>query len=636
MVLLLPAFLAQTAPGQETVRDADLPSSTLDSLTRINTASVVFDKNLNTFNWIGRLTLDTVVARTRIGLNAHYLSNIIQSEGAPQGAPRSSESTQQALQLSLAHPLSAPLDIRTQWSSLVYSDNRGIGLSNASNHTLLAGIGYSPWSTLSVVPLSGFRWDRQGSIHDRGPVLDLSASLHDIDIDGYRFLGDARFHQDRLDPRLIENHTAHTSIEKAFGPQSYDSLSFGFFRSRREFYLYGDSAIESRTDQVFTFANMLSYDLSSTSGADIFVAVQNRGLDKDERRLRNPDVTSVRFDTRIEEFRLDAYAQAWYRSSDASTSAQVRFGYSERSETHRAKSPGSLPPNIAVLFAERNRQEQSKDNIARRVNLAGGVSLPVTSSDRVFFAASATVLRYDTPSEINLEDRDELLIALAAGSLHRVSRSLDVGISVDATLSHLVYLLEERSANNNINRVIRVTPRTLFRPASWFSSINAFEVLANYTVYDYEKQVALAKSFSYRQFSWMDSTSVELTDNIGLDFFAYLKLYERGMLRWDEFLERTENSTTDRTFACQVRFSPNPATVFALGIRYFSQSRYLFSETVKVLDTFFSSVGPTSLIQWEIGPHSQLSFQGWYEHRRHMDGTRRSLASMTMNLYFHF
>jgi len=144
MVLLLPAFLAQTAPGQETVRDADLPSSTLDSLTRINTASVVFDKNLNTFNWIGRLTLDTVVARTRIGLNAHYLSNIIQSEGAPQGAPRSSESTQQALQLSLAHPLSAPLDIRTQWSSLVYSDNRGIGLSNASNHTLLAGIGYSP------------------------------------------------------------------------------------------------------------------------------------------------------------------------------------------------------------------------------------------------------------------------------------------------------------------------------------------------------------------------------------------------------------------------------------------------------------------------------------------------------------
>jgi hypothetical protein len=636
VLVLLLAVRTTPACGQESSRESDQQAVPVDSVHRLNTASIIFDKNLNTFNWIGRLAVDTVVALTRIGIASQYLSNIIQTEGAPAGSSRISESTQQTLRLSLAHPVAEPVAIRTQWSSLVYSDNRGIGLSNASNHILLAGADITPWPFITLTPLAGYRWDRQGTIQDRGLSLDLGAAVHNIDLDGYAIAGDAHFRRDRLDPRLLEYHTARTDISKSFTPESQDSLSFGYFRSRREFYLYGDSAIESRTDQVFTVSNMLSYDVSRSFGADVFVAVQNRGLDKDERRLIAASASKLSFDTRIEEFRLDAFVQTWYRSPDASTSAHLRLGYSERDESHRAKSPEVLPPNIGVLFAERNREEQTKDNIARRVALSGGVSLPLSSSDRFFFSGSAAILRYDTPSDLNREDRDESLIALTAGSFHHFTRALDIGVTVDATMSHLVYLLKERSANNNINHVLRLTPRTVYRPAPWFSTHNAFEVLANYTVYDYEGQVALAKSFSYRQFSWIDSTRVDLTHSVGLDFYAYLKLYERGMLKWDEFVERTENSMTDRTFVGQVRFSPNIATVFAVGIRYFSQSRYLFENTVKKLDTFFSSVGPTCSIQWDVGPHSRLAFQGWYERRKHSDGTIRSLASMTMNVFLHF
>ena len=70
-----------------------------DSTLRVNTASILFDKNLNTFNWLGRLTVDTVVARTRIGVAASYLSNIIQTDDVQPGAARTSESTQQNFRL---------------------------------------------------------------------------------------------------------------------------------------------------------------------------------------------------------------------------------------------------------------------------------------------------------------------------------------------------------------------------------------------------------------------------------------------------------------------------------------------------------------------------------------------------------
>ena len=639
--LLLPASMLAMAGfpahAQESLREAETTITGPDSVLRTNTASVLFDKNLNTFNWLGRLAVDTVAGRTRFSVGATYLSNIIQTENPSPGAARTSESTQQNLRLSLAHPISEPVALHTQWSSLVFSDNRGNGLSNASNHTLLAGVDVTPWSFITLSPLAGYRWDRQGAIHDRGLALDLGATLHPLEFDGYRVAGEGHFRRDNLSPRVLTNHIAQAGVEKQFSPEARDSLMIGFQQTGREFYFAGDSTIESRTDDLFSFANLLSYDVSRSVGADLFVNVNSRGLDKDMRRLRADPSGAATFDTRIEEFRMDTYAQVWYQSPDATSSAHLRLGYSERNETHRAKAPaGTMAPNIAVLFAERNRQEQSKDNVARRVSLSGGTSLDLSLLHRIMFAGSATILRYDTPSELNQEDRDELLVALALGTWHRVSRHVDIGISVDGTLSHLVYLLKERSANNNINRVLRLSPRAIYRPADWFTSVNGFEVLANYTVYDYEKQVALARSFSYRQFSWMDSTTVELTQRLGLDFYAYLKLYERGMLRWDEFLERTENSTVDRTFSAQVRYAPVPALLVALGMRYFSQSRYVYKDTIRKPDTFFSSVGPTSLIRWDLSTASRLLFQGWYERRKQSDGTFRSLASMTMHVFLHF
>jgi hypothetical protein len=623
--------------AQETVREAEAAIAGPDSVLRNNAASILFDKNLNTFNWLGRLAVDTAAGRMRFGIGATYLSNIIQTENPLPGAIRSSESTQQNFRLMLAQPISDPVALHTQWTSLIFSDNRGNGLSNASNHTLLAGLDVTPWPFVTFSPLAGYRWDRQGAIHDRGLALDLGADVHPLDLDGYRISGEGHFRRDNLSPRVLTNHIALAGVEKQFSPESRDSMTISFQQTGREFYLAGDSTIESRVDNLFSFANLLSYDVSRSFGADLFVNVNNRGLDKDTKRVRSDPAAATTFDTRIEEFRMDAYAQVWYQSPDASSSAHVRLGYSERSESHSARPPGgAMPANIAIQFAERNKQEQSKDNVARRVSLSGGTSLPLSSLDRIMFAGSATILRYDTPSELNQEDRDELLVALALGTWHRVSRHVDIGIMLDGTFSHLVYLLKERSANNNINRVLRLSPRAIYRPADWLTSVNAFEVLANYTVYDFEKQVALAHSFSYRQFSWMDSTAVELTGRLGLDFYAYLKLYERGILRWDEFLERTENSTVDRTFSAQVRYAPGPALLVALGVRYFSQSRYIYKDTIRRPDTFFSSVGPTSLIQWDISATSRLMFQGWYERRKQSDGTFRSLASMTMHVFLHF
>jgi hypothetical protein len=634
LLLLMPG-LGMHVSAQEGGWSADASGSKRDSLSRVNSVLILFDRNLNTYNWMGRLFVDTVFGKTSVRIAQNYNTNIIQVD-AGSGGRRKLVSSQENLNLGVGEKLNENLGLQFRWSSLVYSDDKAVGLSNASGHSALGGLDLTPLPFLSITPLFGYRWDNQETIRDRGPSYMLAGELREIDLDGYRLLGRGQYQEDRLDPRSLANHFGRVGVQKTFIGRTRDSLEFAFNRLKREFYALADSTIESRIDNVLSFTNLLDYEIDRNLLATVFATVSTRGLDKDLRALSAGSPQSTQFNTRIEEFRLDTYFQAEYRSPDGGTAGQVRVGYTERNEAHTAKAPANLTLSQTVLFNERDKQEKTKDNLARRTSLSGLLTLPLSLSDRLTVSGGAGILRYDTPSALNVEDRDELLIVGSVATSHRITPALELGIALDGTLSHTVYLLKERSANNNINRVLRLAPRTLVRPTGFLTSANMFEVLANYTVYDFEREVAEARSFSYRQFAWIDSTVVGLTERIGLHFFSYIKLYERGQLNWAEFTERTENAFTDQTYALQLRFVPSPLVLLAVGIQYFSQSRYRFEEREKQLESFQRSIGPTCVLSYDLGRSGQLNFHGWYESRRLTDGTTRALASMTMTVLLNF
>ena len=145
--------------------------------------------------------------------------------------------------------------------------------------------------------------------------------------------------------------------------------------------------------------------------------------------------------------------------------------------------------------------------------------MPVSSSDFVSFESSAGILRYDTPDSTNTDDRDELLITFAGRESHRWNEYLEVNVVAEVTLNHIVYLFADRSANNNWNRIFRLAPELVYTPSSTLQSVNTFEVLANYTVFDFETLIPTVESYSYRQFAFLDSTSYDMSSSMGLDFF---------------------------------------------------------------------------------------------------------------------
>lgn len=628
-------LLVAEARGQEPSRIPDLGTEDSIRSVHLNSASIALERNLNTFSWVGRMLIDTTAWGTIVRLNDQNTSNVILLDGS-SSLTRKLKSNQQNLSLLLGRRLAHNLTSEIQWTSLIYSDNKSVGLGAATFHSALGGVEYYPDDAVSVTPLVGYRWDNQVGIRDRGISYTLAGQTHGIDLDGYQLTGDAQFHEDRLNPRVLQRHFAHLGALKFFSENSRDSLDVGYSRNQREFYGVIDGNIESRIENALSFSNLLDYELDSHLLTSLMVNVFSRSLDKNLRHFSTIRDT-LRFNTAIDEFRLDTYVQTTYRSEDGSTVASVRVGHGERNEQHRATAVFNAV-NPEFLLNDQDNKESQKNNLTRSTSLSGELQLPLSSSDKFFFSASTSILRYDTPSIDNNDDRDELLIAISMGTTHHINRYLDLRININGALSHVVYLFSEQSGNNNRNRVLRLAPSATYRPTKHIISANTFEVLANYTVNDFGEQISSVQSFSYRQFGWLDSSSIQMNRRIGLDFFGYLKLYERGQLKWSDFSERLENSFVDKTISSQIRFSPEEGLMFALGLRYFSQSRYAYAGGSRSLDTYIRSIGPTCLISWDIAHYSRVTFKGWYEYRTFRGSqelaqeSHQSLPNLSMNI----
>ena len=73
-----------------------------------------------------------------------------------------------------------------------------------------------------------------------------------------------------------------------------------------------------------------------------------------------------------------------------------------------------------------------------------------------------------------------------------------------------------------------------------------FQVLANYTVYDFQDIISSVKSYSFRQLNLKDSLVTRFNDKVGSDIYGEIKFYERGELNWKEFSSRPVNYYEDK------------------------------------------------------------------------------------------
>jgi len=499
----------------------------------------------------------------------------------------------------------------------ILSDSRKIGINSAVQSSIVFFPRYTFAPEIFVAPFVGYSSNRQIGVHDDGILYGGEANIKTNSGEGFELFSSIKIKEEDILPRKNNVRDFRISATNKFSEFIGNILTVSYFETRKDFYYEADSLIrkeysvvnniQSRKENNFQFDDSLRYfQFIPNTNLTLHNSVLWRKIYRNTKYKQTTVAPQTVFDTEIHELKLDLEGEAEYRKDDFRFLLKTAF--TERDEKNLANNFAGANP---FFFEQRNSSESQKNNFTQRTSLTILSDFKLSNKDSISLSFFQNKFTYDTPSQENYDDRDELLSIIKIRYARFLNPYFEFFTSTEGTLNKLVYISSQRSSNNNVNRVLKLQSGGIFA-GKRLRSYNAFEVSANYTVYDYEDLNPNYKSYSFRQFGIFDSTSFRLTRNIDVKFMGYLRLSEQGELKWKEFSLKPTRFLEESFYLPQLAYIYMDAQ-FIIGYRQFSLKTYTYKKTEKVLDSYYVSRGPITEIYYSVIAKVQLQLKAWYE-----------------------
>ncbi len=571
--------------------------------------SLGFERNVNTYQWDMYGGYSFRGEGWNLSLTDRYQSSLIRTN-------KKFIKDENAFTLSGRKNIILNLDIIAKVNSIIFSDQKSLALNSLASNTFEGGVHWNPFDEIKIQPLIGYKFDDQLGIKDKGVVYTGSLFLQPLAFGKYTASGDLYYRDEHLTPRLLEERHLNLLLHANFSNEAQNRTTFEYRKLRRDYYLpFPDLAqtavihhsIESRTEELTSAGDELTYRISSPLAFTLSFDASQRLIFKNQEFL---DVTSALpvFNSRIRESHLNGNMALSYHD-EGGTRAEFKMSVNERDENYSIDQPSGIDP---LIFLRQQKIEELKNNGINQTSISFTGLHAFSSTDTIFISASSIKLMYDTPSESNYDDRDELFFLFNSGWSHRFSNKFVARLSTEVNLRHTVYIYAQRSANNLWNRVLRLSPVTEYSIPNTLNMKTFAEVIANYSVYDFEDVKQTVQSFSLRQMTIGDSTSVRLYKNIWVTSILQMRVYERGEMYWSSFTIRPLNYFDEKTAFLFVTLEKEIFKISS-GFRFFQQVRYGYNNLEKKFENQLTSFGPTCRVEFFFPSGAKLFIDGWYQ-----------------------
>ena len=590
--------------------------------------STYFKKQLNTFNLFQNFNYGKQIGEAFIGVNQSFLSTIIRSTTM---SVRDESFLTFLGQYNFSPFFSAGANVNYN----VYADDKKLAINSSSVFNSTLFVKFKPFDRFSITPYGGLSQNEQIGITDTGPIFGGEALLNNINVNEFKLYSEMKFQNEDINPRKNTLRNFKFNIDKTFENSFRNQLLGLYSEQRKDFYFDADSLImddfdiekniQSRIENRVSIVDRLNIS-TSLPGLSFFVegGAAWRTIDRDTRYVALSNITTSSFDTEIEEFRIDLNTSLQYVKNNFD--GILRLNFSERDEKHNAK---YIDGASEIIYELRQEQEKRKNNIGQQTTISALSNFNLSSRDQISLSLFHRKLTYDTPSDLNNDDRDELLSMFSLEYRRRLNPFFDFFANLSGSINKVVYIFKERSANNNTLRVAKLASGGTLN-LGYLSSRNEAEVSANYTVYEFEDLNPNLSSFSFRQLALRDSTTLKLFRTTYFRFLGYLKFSEQGDFSWDGFANNPVRYLDERYAEPTFEYRYKHLSL-AFGIRYFSITTFIFDENnQKEMKSYYRSTAPLSIITYTLSRSIQINIKGWYEFIR----TEKQIDQELVNLFF--
>ncbi len=580
------------------------------------------DKITNTFVWVGNadITIPSDLGDFRV-FNSYRASAF----RTVTTATRDDEN----FQLSWERRLVPDVTAVVRQGYVLSRDSRSVGLNSLERLGIAGGVRFGALETSNIEALIGVESSSQLGVRALGPLAGVRALLRDVDIELWQLSGAAY-----ADWQLIDAQRTNTDVDlradviRPLAEGSVAQITLQAVNLGREFFTNVSAGsqldVEQRNEQRIIVGGSVGYAIIPELRVSLTTSLTAGAVDRGY-RTAIPAIPLSAVERQLRELILDVEASAEVRQ----TSWSILGGgavFSRNEQNGVVNRHGLNQGDLDAIRA----QEFQRDNATFRSKLFGRGEWFPSAHDTVRFDVSGWLLRYNTPSASNDDDRDELATVATLGYARRISPVLSFNVALSGQYLHLVFLKSTRSALNNVNRVLRLSP-SVHITGSVVRMQPQLEVLANYTVYDYEGVAASVRSFSFRQVSYRDSIHVQFARSYHVESQVLLRYFERSTLLWANFSETPQTGNLEYLTKLLIFNTPSAAWSVGAGVRLYSlDQRTILAGMPQLNIGSVYSIGPETAIRFVTPGGSLLTLSGWYEFQTINQTAKRELPNLLL------
>lgn len=475
----------------------------------------------------------------------------------------------------ITHNLNTELKLSKMLGRHLKWENEAYQQSFIANKTRIAGLmsGMSAeipagrQSGIQIQAMAGFTNDKRQQFDNSGLRVDLRASGYSLSPDsGTSYKASFLLSQSNPAPRLNRRLLSEAGAQREFRGGGMLALEGQYIRNQVEDYLSSD--IQSiRSDTIlgrFRIRIPVFSHLVFQSSNEI--ATPNRSFFYLQREGRK-EIRNVR------------YFQDEYQSLSSlmfrKSGFQLLASFESRLRNRTYDILNRLDPSSPLYFQQLNlynqqlNTERIKDirELYNTYVLEGRFRLSARQSLRASWTGQ--LLRVDTRSEQNNQDRDELLYAGEMAHDWNLPFGFRLGNKISGSYRHFVFIKASQSSENYIDRILRWEPsvRWMNSRLSWTATMG---IWATYQVRDFESQQD--KNRSNRVLIFQHVTDYKINSKSGIVSEILRRENRLSQFSWKRFAESPIDTVILHDLAVRYRFYVKKFALQA-GYRAFWQLR---------------------------------------------------------------
>ncbi|TGE26517.1 hypothetical protein [Hymenobacter metallicola] len=366
----------------------------------------------------------------------------------------------------------------------------------------------------------------------------------------------------QLGPRVWQRTLAEGFYERRFDELSSGALRLGYRSNRAEDYVPGNvqriqsDTIAAQASWVYQLADKVSFR------SDNLLALPRRAfgyrqLGAESDTIQNLGYQQLELDTRQE-----------MRLSSKKLQFMVLFNYRERNRNYALENNRNLSPTKLSAATER---EQIKDISEKTTLWQSELTWLPLPRHSVSLLGLAQLLRVDTPSDANDQDRDEAQHALRMVWVGRWAGAFRTSLAVGAEYRQFVFIRASLSAENYTDRLLHWEPSFTWAPGR-FSLKSSYHLWVSYQVRD--RLSEQLKNRASRVLEQQQHLSYQFTPRL-LAAVDYIRRENRiGLLNWQQFKESPLDTTITHDLSATLRHSwsgRRGQSSLRLGYRFLEQ-----------------------------------------------------------------